>query len=842
MAKREGTPLEEALRLSSRKGAAMQEAEFDPDVADLNNPDVETLAEPPLLGARPKSAEMYGEHAETFGRASSPKLYAAAAQFPTATQFRVWRWENGIPVGLGAIDAEATEDDFVRQFFDAMPQTGEGRFQFRLRPIDIRGAELGKEFTINISEHHGTLKAIRARKKAEKEESPMWNRMGPGGAGDIIVNTPNEGSTGATYAEEMGRMFEQAVEAAEMRTKTLQETLEQERDRLRTEEARRVEERVSLAERSATVVQQMTEKLMSTDRLRSEEAMKAQREQSGFMLNTLTSVFAQQQEAARTQSDRMREMDTLRMQQDREFFERQRQEMEMQRQRERDESERRRISEREEYERKRRAESEEWERRRTEERERLALEQRRWEETRKYEAEQLRLEAQRREQDLENRRRNEQMEFERKMALEKEERERRERNDRERWEREARDAERKREEERREWERRETLRREELGREADRRREEMQIQMKQMEMTAQRDREHAERMMEMARLEREAQREAQLNREKVEREAREAQDRDRQRAHEMAIKEMEMAKERDREHQERMLQLSKMQTAGGLGAITEMLGMDTGEILSKIFGGGGGGEGGGSWTDAIPKVLGAVADMGKVALQAQAAAAQSQQRAPRRDVGTLPGAAEQQVAIQTPQGVRLIPASALAGLQASMAAQQQNRVALPARPITEDEAQFSAAESVNEAFAEGPDEAEEEEQEAKPEEKTEEKKVDPDYVAGSQVNYMKRARDGGLKLPQQRNARKAIRDLGARLAEAPEADWTGIVTEAITATPDIYFYIEAVSIWAALAEAKIEPDLSGRIVKALKDSGAIPDSVPYNEEDFKRIRAEKEAK
>jgi len=376
---RDDASLEEALRMSNIHAPALkldssrggddeddddgdggfqqQEDEDDPDLADLNNPDVEALTEPPVLGNRPRNSDMFGLEAETFGRATSPKLYAQAAQFPSAVQFRVWRWENGVPVALGAIDAEATEEDFVRSFKDAMPKAGEGRFQFRLRPIDIRGQELGKEFTINISEHHATLRQMRERKMREEEESRLgmnglggmggWNSRG-GGGGDIIVNPPPSPmmpDMGSHYAEEMGRMFEQAVDSAERRTEVLQQTLETERERLRDEENRRAQERVSMAEKSADIVQKMTEKLMASDRMRADEAMKSQRDHGQLLLGTLTTVFQQQQEAARQQTERMREVDMARMSQDREFFERQRMEMEMRRQTERDEEERRRMRE-----------------------------------------------------------------------------------------------------------------------------------------------------------------------------------------------------------------------------------------------------------------------------------------------------------------------------------------------------------------------------------------------------------------------------------------------------------------------------------------------------------------
>jgi len=1026
---RDGTSFEEALRMSAIQAPALQShddedddgygdeeeevEESDPDLADLNNPDIETLAEAPVLGNRPKNSDLFGQEAETFGRATSPKLYAQAAQFPSAVQFRVWRWENGIPVALGAIDAEATEEEFVRAFKDAMPKPGEGRFQFRMRPIDIRGQELGKEFTINISEHHATLKQLRERKMREEEEERldrydrnMMGMPGMGGAwgnggqrsGDIIVNPPAAShDAGASYAEEMGRMFEQAVESAERRTEVLQTTLEQERDRLRDEENRRAQERISMAERSADVVQKMTEKLMASDRSRADEAMKAQRDNGQLMMSTLTTVFQQQQEASRQQTERMREVDMSRMSQDREFFERQRSEMELRRQQERDDEERRRSREKDE-----------WERRREEDRHRLEMEAKRIEEQRKYELEQLRIESERRDaemqrrreverqdldrrerelerqkehekaeherkrqqekeewalrlererqetekreremermrevereqnrmwlererqemarresdlerkrdlereelrlrdleaerrrdserleaerrrelereeirarlerekleaervrqqmieererwrQEMEDKRRAETMEWERKQASEREERERRERGDRERFEREKMEMTQRLERERIEWERKESMRREELSREENRRKDELHLQQKQMEVSAQRDREHAERMLELARLEREAQREAQAQRDKAEREARELSEKDRQRQHELTMREMEIAKERDREHAERMLQLSKQQSSGGLSGITEMLGMETPELLARIFGAGGGDEEGeepkSGWMEVIPKVLGAVAEVGKAAMTAQAQRAMPQVD-PR--VAAAGAGMSGQVAIQTPEGIKMIPASMLAQMQmGGMGGMAREREPMPVGPIMGQPVSYKRRKEVID-MPEAPTRSASAEAKADAKadatvEKVIENQVDEilaeatdvrseAFKIAEEVNTLKRAKEAKMPLPKQKAARKAIRELGDKLSKAEESEWSGMVTEAIVTEFAIYTYIRAVSVYAALAETKMDPELAERIVKALRESGMIPDDVPFTEDDWQRL-------
>ena len=145
--------------------------EEDIEADRINDPSIAHLEEPPIIGGRGRDSDLFGARAESpIGRALSPRLYSQAAQFPTCTQLRVWKYENGQPIGLGAIDAMATEEDFCRSFYDAMPRRGEGRCQYRLRPIDINGAELGQEVTLWISEHHAAMQHIRRMKAIEAEE------------------------------------------------------------------------------------------------------------------------------------------------------------------------------------------------------------------------------------------------------------------------------------------------------------------------------------------------------------------------------------------------------------------------------------------------------------------------------------------------------------------------------------------------------------------------------------------------------------------------------------------------------------------------------------------------
>ena len=873
------------LSMRDDYGAGMRRSAASADIAALNNPDIQELNDPPVIGERKGKSDMWGSAAETIGRTSSPKLFAQASNFPTAVQYRVWRWENGVPCAIGAIDVEASEDDFIRMFLNSMPEEGDGRLQYRLRPVDIRGQEIGKEFTINISENHNTLAKLREKKRRKEQQEREVLGMQSSGHGQPIIVNPGGGgdSAGASYAEEMGRMFEHAVETAERRTEILQETLEEERDRLRQEEKARTEERINMAARSTDVVQQMTERLMAADRSRASEQLAGQKEQANMLMSTLTTVFQQQQEAARQQAERLREADMSRLSMDREFFDRQRQQQEAQRERER----------------------QEWEQRQTHERDRLEMEARRMQDQRNHELEQLRIEAARRETEmerkrqsekeeialrlerermemerqrqqvieererwraeLEEKRRAEAQEWERKRQMEREEadrrrqvekdendrkeREYRERTERERieWQQrlEAQKAEieskrlseeRKSREERESWERRmqierqenerrEQMRREELQREAERRREETQLQMKQMEMQAQRDREHQEKMLEMSRLERESQRDAQLSREKAEAEQRALAEAERQRQHALTMREMEISKERDREHQERMMQMTKIQQGGGFGQLGETLGMETPELLQRIFGGGGD-SGSSGWSDAIPKVLGSIAEVGKAALTARAPAAQVEGRKKQRRPQS-----GQMVQVQTPQGPQLIPIEV---------ARQHGLLEQWALPQNLDAEQLHAAQRI-EASAERNTPSMEElivqdlrrqAKEAKAAQAaTAEAPLTP-YVQGAEVDTMARAKMTGMKLLQQKKGRKGIKALIERLNQADEAEWDEIVMGFIMENIDIYHYIQAVSYYAAMAEGNAGEELADKVAEKLRAHALVPDDIIYTEDDW----------
>jgi len=440
-------------------------AAFNPDDEEdaeedaFNDPSISHLDEPPLLGGRGQDTSLFGNRASMpVGRATSPRLYSQAAQFPTCSQLRVWKWENGVPVGLGAIDSMATEEDLVLQFFEAMPRRGEGRGQFKMRPIDINGNEMGQEINIIISEHHAALQ--RKRRVLEEEKHGTFGSLGThDSAFDASIDTSNN------LSGEMSRIFEKMLETSEYRSRALEDTLESERERMRDQDQERAKERVDLATNAAQGVQVLTQRMMEDESRRAERAMQMQGEQSQMMVQTLTSIFAQQNTMMQSSMEAARRNDEFRLEQERQRADRERRDSEDRRIRERDEVESRRRQEKEEAERK------------------ILLE-------REY----LDKKLLREESELKARLERERRDYEVKLQREREEREARERRDRE--DREARERWFAEERSRRESKEREDAK----SREAERQRQHDRM-MKELEQQQTKDREHAERMMILSRQE-----------------------------------------------------------------------------------------------------------------------------------------------------------------------------------------------------------------------------------------------------------------------------------------------------------------------------------------------------
>jgi hypothetical protein len=754
---------------------------------------------------------------------------------------------------------------------------------------------MGKELSVVISEHHAALQSIRRAKKAESEEaSQSMNNQN-----NAPIYMPQmQDDSGTAYASEMSRMFEKAVEAADSRAQALEHALLDERERLRSEDDKRAQERIDLATNAAAGVQAITERMMRDESNRAERSMKSQTDQSQMLLTTLTQIFASAQAQQHSISETARAADQQRLEQERQYSERGRMEQEERRKRDIAEMEERRKMEqtRLEDERKQLRDQREFEMKQLElraERERqelltklerdkaeavskLAIEERRLEKERQdnerrvaqmREGDERKLQLEK--TDIERRTERERLEWEHRWKLEAEERDRRERLAREERERMSAIEIERRKMEMEERERRDRVEREERDRrarldaemaqlrtaemerraraedeaarlrEAERQRAH-DLTVKQMDVAAGRDREHAERMLQMQQLQMQEQRATLEARERREKEDALGRDADRLRQHERMLKDVELQSQKDREHAERMMQLTQMQyqqkAFGGLGELIPKakewlsdLGLEPADIIQRVFtpessGGGGGGSSG--WADAIPKVLGSLAEMGKVAIEAQAASKmpprqmQSQMQNPMmgqmQGVPQMPPMPQQPFTI--PPGAQMMP---VAGMPGMMAVQMPAGTSMVPAGTPQ---QGGLLEDViyNEPFPEpSAEEATEEGGEQQVTEEPEAPVVEPEKMT------IQSATEAGLTMATQKRARKAVRTLVRKLTGTKETEWQGLIATAISNEIGIYHYVKAVTIRAALLEGGADEELAQRVMAAMRESGMIPSDVEY---------------
>ena len=748
---------------------------FDGGLDSFNDPAVAQLDDAPFLGGRGSGGDLFGNRAAgPVGRATSPKLFAQASQFPTCHQLRCWKWENGIPVGLGVIDAQATEEDFVEQFYDAMPRPTQGKAQFKMRPIDINGQEMGQEITLLISEYHAALKKIREAKEYEAEKTGQDQFQGFGGFG--------QEDPASTMANQMSAAYDRMFQMTEKKQESLERAVSMERDRMRDAEREMAQERIDLATNTAQGIQVLTERMMTDESRRSERALDAQNEQSQMLISTLTSIFSQQQTMMQQYQESQRMADQQRIENERQRASREREELSTRRQRDQDEYERRRKREEQEFEHK-------W---------RLAEEQRKSDRDGlqaqiEREKEEMRTRAQsdseRLRTDIEHMRLR--MEQERLHAEAKMQREREEYQLRMRHEKE-------------ESERRENDRKDELKRQEGIRRQEFEIRQKQMEIQAQREREHQERLMQMAMLERETQRENASKRETQEREARAQAEVERKRQHELMIKELEMSRERDREHNQKMLELSKLEittrgndSLGGLlpkvSGLLKDIGLEPQEVIQRALGIGddsGDGasdddEGGVGLLGKIPEMLGAAGDIAKVVMAARglgqaAMPSQMQQNAPMPPPPPRPRPRRRQPLIPAPTQSFESPPT-----QRSPVPTMANDDGVVR--MTGD--QFNSVSSQSQ----------------------------PQEVARPQFT---------MPLSDQKAARIAAREMVQNLVKADKTRWQEILTMSLMEKPVVLAYIMESSVLYTVTEAGGTQDFALEFIEELKSSGLVPTEIP----------------
>jgi len=295
---------------------------LDDELDALNDPSVEHLPEAPTLSGRGQMEEMYGEYAEQpLGRPSSPKLWAQASLFKNCQQLRVWKLEQGIPVGLGKITSEATEEDLIMAFPDAMPARGEVKCTFKLRPLDTNGREIGTEFTVHIGEHHAVIQQV----KRSRAAANGGNGVHHGGVSDAQM-----------------QLLQRSLDLADRRTFSAEEQLKSERERLLERDHELARERVDLAQNAAQSVAAMSEQMMTSDAQRHEQSLETERARNEQTSKFTADFFSNQIEGMR--QDREQSADRMRSDVERA---QQRHDMEMERMqvRAREEAEQRRAHE-----------------------------------------------------------------------------------------------------------------------------------------------------------------------------------------------------------------------------------------------------------------------------------------------------------------------------------------------------------------------------------------------------------------------------------------------------------------------------------------------------------------
>ena len=389
----------------------------------------EILPEVAQINGGGRQSEIHGSYAERIsGRSSSPLLFAQASTFPECTQLRAWKIVNGIPTGLGVIDAGASEEEFVQRFRNAMPKKGDQKATFKLRPLDIDGQELGQEITTVISEHHSSLLPV-------SQEEVIQQR---------------KATQNLDLHNSMVSMLRETLSAS-------QQALEEERRRTQNLMSQMAQERIDLANNTATGIQTTAERMLNADNQRQEAMLKQERERNRQAQDNMASFFQSNLEVLQTERERAEKQSLVQMERDKTFYDRMLEQEAVRREAERAETRQRLEMIKQEAAN-----------------ERLRLQQE-W---------QLRMDQE------ERKRSREQAEHDRRIEIMRKEWELKKEQEKEEYER--REAARRREAD----ERRLRENRDQKEKDSERQRQHT-MKMKELELAAQRDKEHAERMMQL---------------------------------------------------------------------------------------------------------------------------------------------------------------------------------------------------------------------------------------------------------------------------------------------------------------------------------------------------------
>jgi hypothetical protein len=242
------------------------------------------------------------------------------------------------------------------------------------------------------------------------------------------------------------------------------------------------------------------------------------------------------------------------------------------------------------------------------------------------------------------------------------------------------------------------------------------------------------------------------------------------------------------------------------------------EIFPRVFGFGGKDKDGEDdedkapgWAAALPAAMGMVGELAKamatrggqpqMAPRPQYVAQQAPPPPPQRQA--VPFVAPQQAA-QRPSRPRAIPAPPVEVAPS----QQRAPVAVPVESFEDPEAapEGSVIRMVPPSSMEEP--------------------APPSAPAASLSDI---AAAAGLNLKAQKAARTGLRSLIKKVGAAEEEKWEELIGAAVMQEPNIFHYIKAVTVKAAMIENGADEALAARVMAAMRASAIVPEDLPYGD-------------
>ena len=102
-----------------------------------------------------------------------------------------------------------------------------------------------------------------------------------------------------------------------------------------------------------------------------------------------------------------------------------------------------------------------------------------------------------------------------------------------------------------------------------------------------------------------------------------------------------------------------------------------------------------------------------------------------------------------------------------------------------------------------------------------------DFDAAGHVNIAEMCQKAGIKLIEQKKARRDVRKLVNKMRSQEEEKWPDLVMGAIIENVGVFHYINATCVYTALREAGTDKELADRIVAALRAHETVPDDLRY---------------